>query len=127
MVAVLAFKYMYWHFVYVPGEITKAWMNFVWFSLNFFSVEQLARTYFAPWRGVRWKQSRGFSIREFLNIHVSNMISRALGAFVRTWLIVFGLVSMIIVLLSGVIIFVGWLALPLLMLLAIYGAINVIF
>lgn len=127
MAAILAVKYLYWHFAHVPGEIAKAWMNVVWFSLNFFSVETLARTYFAPWRGVQWKRGRGFSIREFFNILISNMISRALGAFVRTWLIALGFILAIGALIGGAVLLVGWIILPLLILLAIYGAINVIF
>jgi hypothetical protein len=53
---------------------------------------------------------------------VSNLISRGLGAFLRSWLIIFGAITEIIIFFLGLFVFLGWFFLPIIFLIGIlYG------
>jgi hypothetical protein len=56
---------------------------------------------------------KGFDAFEFFNTFVSNTVSRILGAFMRIVLIIVGICLQIFVVVSGLIVFVVWLLLPL--------------
>jgi len=82
-------------------------------SADFFSVGLLASTLFAPFRQIsagRVSGPIGDQIRAFFD----RLISRIVGGFVRTFMIVFGLVAMFIQAVFGGIVLLLWLILPLL-------------
>lgn len=120
MHSTLFFRYLKWHFVDAPGDILKGWGNILWFNLHFFSVPLLLRTYFAPWRRITWSYGKGFDIGRYLNVFFSNLISRILGAFMRTFLIAAGLVGELFFLAIGFAVFLLWLALPALIVFAFF-------
>jgi len=78
---------------------------------DYFSIGLLARTLFSPFRqisagsidgplGVRW---RAF---------IDRLISRCIGALMRTFLIIFGVVAITVIGISGCIALVVWLLIP---------------
>lgn len=82
-------------------------------SADYFSVGLLASTLFAPFRQIsagRVSGPIGDQIRAFFD----RLISRIVGGFVRTFMIVFGLVAMFIQAVFGGIVLLLWLILPLL-------------
>lgn len=109
----IIFEYFSWHFIEMPVNILKAWWNFILFSLNYFSVSLLLKTFLAPWRRDVLVFPRGFDLGKYLEILFSNLISRVLGAIVRSVLIVLGIIVEIFVILFGIIVFIGWMILPL--------------
>ena len=108
-------QYLIWYFWEVPGKILEALRNFLLFNMNYFSIPLLFKTLFSHWRRYRWSYKGGFSPARYIEVYFSNLISRILGAIVRTVLILLGLLVEIFILLGGIIVFLGWLFLPLLM------------
>ena len=109
----ILFQWLFWHFLEVPREILKAWKNFLLFNLNYFSIVLLLKTFFSHWRRYKWtNQERGFNIGRFFECFFSNLISRILGAVIRTVLIFIGLLVEVFIIFAGAVMFIGWLILP---------------
>jgi hypothetical protein len=105
-------QYLIWHFYDQPRKILKTWKGFLLFNLNYFSLLLLLKTFFSPWRQYKWYYPRGLDIPKYLEVFFSNMISRVLGAILRTVIIFFGIFFEILILILGFLIFVGWFILP---------------
>jgi len=112
-------QYFVWHFYDQSKAILKAWKNFLLFNLNYFSVPILIKTFFYHWRQYKWYYPRGFDIPVYLEVFFSNLISRVLGAIMRSFLIVIGLFLEIFIFFGGAILFFGWLILPALLILGL--------
>jgi hypothetical protein len=109
--------WVFWQFFEMPRNILKAWRNFLRFNLNYFSIPLLLKTFFAHWRRYEWSYGRGFDLKRWAYTFASNAISRVLGAMMRTLLIFTGLFLEVFILCFGVVIFFGWLILPVLIIL----------
>ena len=122
MHSTLLLIYLKWHFFDAAGELFRALRNILWFNYNYFSIGLLIRTYFAPWRKVTWDYGRGFEIGRFLFIFFSNVISRILGAIMRSFLIITGSIIQTVLFIAAILIFFVWIFLPLLIVISfIYG------
>ena len=123
---VVIIQYLTWHFFDVPREIIKAWKNFLLFNLNYFSISLLFKTLFSHWRKYKWSYGRGFDIKRYFEVFFSNLISRILGAAVRSFLILFGLMAEIFIIFAGLIILIAWLVMPLLLVAGFVFGFNII-
>jgi len=123
----IVIQYLIWHFYDVPRGLIKAWQNYLLFNLNYFSLLLLVKTFFAPWRRYVWSYGRGFDLKKYFEALVSNLISRIIGAIVRSFLILIGLVTEIFVFLAGLILVIGWLVLPLLLVYGLFFGFKIIF
>jgi len=121
------FHYLSWHFLEAPRNILRAWKNFLKFGLNYFSLPLLLRTLFSPWHKYVWAYPRGLYIGKRLEVFISNLISRILGAILRIFLIVIGLLVEIFIFFAGIIILLNWLLLPALLVTGLILAIKIIF
>jgi len=119
-------QWVFWQFFEMPGNILKAWRNFLLFNLNYFSIPLLLKTFFSPWRRYKWSYGRGFDIKRYLEAFFSNLISRILGVIIRSFLIFIGLLAEIFIIFAGAIIFLGWLVLPLILILGIYHGFRIL-
>jgi hypothetical protein len=117
-------SWILWQFYEMPKFLLGVWKNYFIFATNLFSVPLLLKTFFAPWRRYKWQYPKGFDIGEFLSTVISNIISRILGAIMRTVLIVIGILLQIIVIIFGLIIFLGWLFMPFIVL---FGFLIILF
>lgn len=106
-----------WHFFEMPREILKGWANFLLFNLEFFSIPLLFKTLFAPWHQYLWSYGRGFDLGRYIEVFFSNLISRVIGAILRSFLIIVGLIGEIFIIFLGTIVFLGWIVLPILLIL----------
>jgi len=120
------FQWLSWQFFDVPIDILKAWKNFLKFNLNFFSVPLLIRTLLSHWRQYKWYYPRGLKIGKDLEVFASNLISRILGAIMRSFLILVGLFVEIFIFFIGLIIFLGWLILPILLIWGLYYGFRIL-
>ena len=120
-------QWMSWQFFDVPKEILKAWKNFLKFNLNYFSVPLLLKTFFSPWRRYKVSYGKGFDFGKFFEAFFSNLIFRILGAILRSFLIVIGLIAEVFLIAGGIIVFFGWLLLPALLIAGFIFGIYVIF
>ena len=108
-----------WQFLDVPKGILKAWRNFLWFNLNYFSVPILLKTFISPWRKYRYSYGRVFEVWKNFEVLVFNIMSRIIGVILRTVFIIIGLLVEILIIIIGAIVFLGWLILPFLLIFGI--------
>src|SRR3989344_7847204 len=104
-----------WHFYEAPKFLLSAWSNYLWFGLEYFSVDALFLTLLNPWHKYQWSYPRGFSFGEYLNVFVSNLVSRIMGALARLLLIAVGAIAQILIFIAGMIVFAAWLLMPVLL------------
>jgi hypothetical protein len=81
-------------------------------SADFFSVGLLATTIFAPFRQISAGKVSG-SIGDQMRAFLDRTISRFVGAFVRIFMILFGLVTMFLQIIFGVLVVIIWPIIPL--------------
>jgi hypothetical protein len=105
-----------WQFFEVPKAILKGWKNFLYFNLNYFSVPVLLKTFFSHWRKYRYPYGRIFEVWKNIETFVFNMMSRIIGAILRTVFIIFGVVTEVLIILGGAVVFFSWLLSPALLL-----------
>ncbi|MDA1337594.1 MAG: ATP-dependent Clp protease ATP-binding subunit [bacterium] len=106
---------LYWYLIKTPKEILKGWVNILWFNLEYFSFLFLVQSLFAPWRRVEWTQGKGFDIGKWMEALSGNIISRFLGAIIRSTLIIAGLCVEFLLLFAGPIALLLWFLFPLLL------------
>ena len=116
----IIFLWLFWHFFEAPKEILRAWRNFLLFNLNYFSIPLLIKTFFYPWRKYKWSFGRGFDPGRYFETALSNLFSRGIGMILRSILVLIGLVVEIFVIFTGLLVFFGWLILPLFLIAGIY-------
>ncbi len=115
-----------WQFYDRPKAILKAWQNFLWFNLNYFSLVVLLKTFFSHWHKYRYFYKPVCEVWENLQVFVFNIMSRIIGAILRIVLIITGLMLEILIVLIGIIIFLGWMVLPFLLALSLIFGINLL-
>lgn len=105
--------YFDWHFVTLPQQIFSFTLNLVIFFYHYFSVGLLLKTLLAPWkRQIVTQRSPGFSLTELFEVITFNLISRAIGALVRTFLILTWLIFEIVIIPFGLLALITWIILP---------------
>lgn len=77
----------------------------------FFSIGQLAKTWFAPFRQIS-ADSGGGSFGAMIRGFFDKLLSRIIGAIVRTFTMLFGIIALIFQAIYEAIILVVWLILP---------------
>jgi hypothetical protein len=110
--------WLIWNFYEMPNFLLGVWQNYILFALNYFSLPQLLKSLFSPWKKYKWGYPKGFDIIEFLNTFISNIFSRIMGAVMRIFLIVVGIIFQLFVLVAGAIVFLSWILFPALIILA---------
>jgi hypothetical protein len=103
---------LFWYFVQTPKKILAAWANFLKFNLNFFSIGPLLKTLFSPWRQYYWTYGRGFDIGRYIQVFFSNIVTRLIGATIRSVVVVVGLLVEIFILAVGPVVLAVWFLLP---------------
>jgi hypothetical protein len=109
-------NYIVWHYTKAFHNVWGIWANFLWFVYHFFSLPILARTFFDPWQRMGEEYKKGFDPKEFFSTLVVNTLMRIVGVFMRFFVMVIGLVSLGAVFFLGIVSFVVWAALPVLIL-----------
>jgi len=106
---------IFWRWYYTKGvkNILLAWKNFILFSMEYFSIPLLFKTLFSPWKRDITKKPRGFDLKKIVEYITFNIISRAMGFFMRFFTILVGILFFILVIFIGAVVFVLWLVLPL--------------
>jgi len=117
-------SYLIWYFFDVPREILRGWKNFLLFNLSYFSIPILLKTFFSHWRQYKWSYGRGFDISRYLEAFFSNLISRILGAIMRAILVSLGTITEIFIFIFGIILFFGWIFLPVFVIYGLYFSLK---
>lgn len=105
----LIFDYFYWHYLAAPKKILQIWGNFLKFAVFYFiPVPQLLKTLLSPWKKDISSYGRGFDIKNFFETLVFNIISRLLGAIVRSATILLALILELFVFAAGLVFLFFW-------------------
>ncbi|MDP3991203.1 MAG: hypothetical protein Q8P63_02830 [Candidatus Nealsonbacteria bacterium] len=119
-------QYLEWHFFDALKGISAGWKNYLRFNLNYWSVPMLLKTLFSPWRRYHYSYGKGFNIKKYFEVFTFNVISRTLGAIMRSVLIIFGLIAEVFVFLAGALVVLFWLLLPFLLLFGFYFGFKIL-
>ena len=107
--------YIFWHYTVAYVDQIYILKNYVWFLKRFFSIREVAKSLFSPWK--RIQDDKGSLLRDPENFFASlivNTLMRIVGFFVRIILLSIALLSFILLLALAFVVMVTWAAIPLL-------------
>ncbi len=105
------FSYLWWMYSAGVRSLVQIWWNCMRYVLLVFDMGGLFLTLLSPWkRDVTPKNWVGFELGRTLERIAFNVFSRVVGAFVRFFLILFGLAVLVTVSLIGIPILLLWIA-----------------
>ncbi len=119
--------YLLWHYTKAFGEILHIWKNLIWFTFHFFSIPQLLRSYFQPWKRMTEGRGRTFNFEDLAGFIIINLISRILGILIRTSIIIAGSIALMLLTAGIVLTYIFWLLAPLLLVFSLYYGLVLIF
>lgn len=118
--------YFSWWYAQEPSLLWQAVRVITKKTFYSFSVGLLIRTLFDPWkRDVLSAQNASLDVR--IRIMFENLMTRLIGAIVRFFTIIAGLISTIIVFLILLAIFIVWLLLPIIIIYLLYSGFSLYF
>lgn len=91
-------------------------------TLDFFSIDLLLKTFFSPFRQISAGKVRG-SLDVQFRAFIDRLISRLIGAMVRSFILFIGIVTILFNAVFGIIVLVFWAFVPLL---PVFGLIMLI-
>ncbi len=100
--------YAKWHYTEGLIDLARNWKSFIAFVLHFFSLGLLVRTWFAPFGRLDEEYKKGLDAEAFFETLVANTLMRVVGFVLRTFVIVMGLFSLLMVVALGPVVFVLW-------------------
>ncbi len=108
--------YIYWHYSKGITDLLSFSKNILWFVWNFFSIKTLVFNFFTPFERLKENYKGGLDVESFFSSLVVTTIMRLVGMFLRSFIIVAGLVSLIVSIVLLCALFFVWLVLPALVL-----------
>lgn len=114
-------QFFKWWFSVMPKNIFSAIRRTIANTYDYFSIGLLAKTLFSPWKRDVISMEH-MTLGERLQVLVMNLVSRLIGAFIRFFTIIAGLLIIISELLIGVFIFAGFILIPFLAVLIFISA-----
>jgi len=113
MLLTILHHYLAWHYTKAFGEIRHVSKNLLWFVVHFFSLPQLIRAFFAPYRRMTEERGNVFNLEDLASFVIIGLISRIIGMILRTTIILSGLFTLIVLTLLIIATFIFWLTAPL--------------
>jgi len=113
--AFIIYDYFIWHYVHAWRSIAYVLQNLLWYTVHFFSIPQLTRSWLAPYKRITEQKKTGFSLEDFAGRILINVLSRVIGCIARTVIISCGLCATAVVSFAGVVTYVIWALLPFLL------------
>jgi hypothetical protein len=104
--------YFFWHYSRALIEIFSTWKNFLWFVGHFFSLRQLAASWFSPWKRTVEGRGEKWNLEALASYVIINLISRIVGTVIRTVIIFLGVISVLATVIGGVVVYVFWILAP---------------
>lgn len=114
--------YLIWHYSRGFLEWFHVWGNLLWFIVHFFSLPLMVRSWLSPWKRMTEPRQKAWDIEDWASSLFINILSRFIGAIMRTIMILVGLFALVLLLAAGTLITLGWAVAPaLIILLLILG------
>jgi|AntRauTorckE6833_2_1112554.scaffolds.fasta_scaffold00414_20 hypothetical protein len=118
--------YFVWHYSTAFREGLHIWKNFLWFVLHLFSISQLMKTWFAPWKRIREERNRAWDFKDFASSLFIDLLSRLIGFLIRTVFILVGSLFLLFTLIFGLGVMISWFVLPVLPITLIFLGIAIL-
>jgi hypothetical protein len=116
----LMHHYLLWHYSAAFAEIFHVWKNLFWFVVHFFSLPQLLRSYFAPFKRMTEGRGETFNFEDIAGFIIINLISRFIGVIIRTFFILLGLIVLGLLCVGIICTYVFWVTAPLVLIGCLY-------
>ena len=111
-------NYLVWHYSTAYNDIVHIWWNYIWFVNHLFSVPDVLKSLFAPFKRLQEKKSSILNHpEEFFSNLLVNLIMRVVGFCLRTVIIFMALLGFIVVIIAGLFFLTLWSILPVLVVL----------
>ncbi len=104
--------YLLWHYTEAYKELLSVCKNLIWFVVHFFSLPQLLKTLFSPWRRIVEEKKKAWDLEDFASRILINILSRIIGAIMRLLVISIGLVCLIVTLTLAALTCILWVFMP---------------
>ena len=111
---ILALNFLHWYWIYAPTQIVSIGENLLLWGWNYFSIGYFVPRLFAPWHKDLSSYGRGFDFKRFFHVLGWNLISRVIGAFLRIFVMIAGLIIELLIAVGGFVFLIIWFCLPLL-------------
>lgn len=115
--------YFVWHYTRAIKDIFYIWLDFIWFTFNYFSISLLLRTFFSPWKRLG-EEKRGFFDFGFFIIDI---FMRMFGMLLRSATIILGLLCVIIVVSLGPVALLIWVVWPIIIISLLTNGLSILF
>lgn len=116
--------YLKWHYAEGLREMFAVFGNFLWFVSHFFSFKLLLRTLFKPWKRMGESYGDGLQLDKIASAFIVNTLMRVVGLVSRLIVLMVGFIAYIAILIFALVIFLIWLALPVLIIASAVLAFN---
>lgn len=112
----VAKNYLVWHYSTAYTDLLRIWWNYIWFVNHLFSVPDVLRSLFAPFKRLQEDKVNILLKPEdfFANIFV-NLIMRMVGVMLRSAILTMALLGFLFVLALGAFFLAFWTVLPILL------------
>lgn len=127
MLLTILHHYLIWHYTRAFGEIRHVAKNLLWFVVHFFSLPQLVRSLFAPYRRMTEERGNVFNLEDLASFVIIGFISRIIGFILRSTIIITGLFSLAALFALTIATFVFWVTAPLAIVTLIVIGLQLIF
>jgi len=120
--------YVVWHYSRAYVDIFYLWKNYLWFINHIFSVPEVAMSWLSPFKRIQEKKVNFIAHPEefFSNMFV-NLMMRIVGVIIRSALLMIACSFFALFGVVGVMFFVVWTALPVLIVHFLVTSIRVLF
>lgn len=112
MVLTILHHYLIWHYSQAYLQFFKVWTNLMWFVVRFFSLPQLVGSWLSPWKRITEERKKAWDVEEFFSSLVINILSRIIGAIMRTIVLLIGTITLIVLFVWGVLVYLVWTVAP---------------
>jgi hypothetical protein len=104
--------YFVWHYTQAWFLLWGVWRNFLWFVIHFFSIPQLMRSWFAPFKRITERRGDKFDLEDLASYVIIGFLSRIIGALIRTVIIIIGLITLALTVIGGFVVYLLWALVP---------------
>lgn len=118
--------YLVWHYGYAFIEIWHVWRSFFWFTINFFSVPQLLKSLFAPYKRVTTERGETFNLEDLAGFIIINIVSRFIGLFLRVAILLVAVLALVVLSIGIILTYIAWVTAPIVLFGFMYYGISLI-
>jgi len=120
--------YIAWHYTLGFRNIMQHWKTFTWFFWNFFAIPLQLKTLFLPFERLQESsKGNGLDIEGYFSALATTTIMRVVGFFLRSSVIIVGLLSITVLALLAVCVLLLWICMPLVLLAMLVIGISALF